>query len=69
MKMFEEWWSKNHFGKNHTPGPKEVWNAALKMVLKRLNDDYERVAPGDTGWMGGFIEEELGQKAELLKDD
>lgn len=42
MKAFEEWWKENRFGKNHTPGPKEVWKAALESVLADINGhDYD----------------------------
>ena len=34
MKKFEEWWKVNNYGENHTPGPKDVWKAALEWVIK-----------------------------------
>ena len=36
-----------------------VWKAALEWVLKELEYKYETSAPGDGGWQGTFIEEEL----------
>lgn len=41
MKAFYEWWKTNKFGKNNTPGPKDVWRAALKLSLRLLQDQYE----------------------------
>lgn len=37
----------------------EGWKAALRWTHKQLKEDYEQLTPGDTGWMGKFIEKEL----------
>ena len=59
MKAFEKWWQYNNYGKHRTPGPKEVWRAALKWVKDNCNlYDY------DGGWEGYIIEEELGEEDE-----
>ena len=52
MKAFHEWWKTNKFGKNNTPGPKDVWRAALKYVLT-LETLREKA------WVFDYIREEL----------
>ena len=55
MKAFEKWWQYNNYGKHRTPGPKEVWRAALEEVYNQLDYSQEHETIKD------WIEKELNE--------
>jgi len=72
MKEFEKWftnWKKEDLEHRDNfwyvlmkPFMKVAWRAALEWVKKELMIGYENAAPGDSGWLGKFIEDELEEE-------
>jgi len=68
MNEFEKWWLKEYGSgagsRKYTIAAEAAaaqlaWKAALEWVLEGLTEQWEHTAQGDTGWQGGFIEQEL----------
>ncbi len=71
MTEFDNWNSEqkrmvpSNTGRFHTlvdSERKRAWKAALEWALKNLEESYKKLASGDMGWEGGFIEDELNAK-------
>ncbi len=65
MKEYEKW-RKETNPRYNSPAVfyamERSWKAALEWALKNLEESYEKLASGDMGWEGGFIEDELNAK-------